>query len=121
VLTRASLLVKLPVKTTYTPAARRQPGTSTNDTETETDADAEALETPPPNASKSTPPPPNQSDSCVSSAAPRMTQCADGSRLGSRTNATKLVEWPVVASTPRRSAVLGRWVGGGQAGGWGRG
>jgi hypothetical protein len=46
-----------------------------------------------------------QSDSCVSSATPRMIQWLAGMSVGNFTNMTKLVEWPVVASTPRRSAV----------------
>ena len=44
--------------------------------------------------------------SCESSATPRLIQKSCGLSLGSRTYMTKLVEWPVVDSTPRRSLVL---------------
>ena len=54
----------------------------------------------------SPPPPPPHSDSCVSSATPLLIQCDEWCSLGSLTSMTKLVEWPVVDSTPRLSAVL---------------
>lgn len=40
-----------------------------------------------------------------SSAAPRSVQCTGGSGVGRRMSMMKLVECPVVASTPRRSGV----------------
>lgn len=49
--------------------------------------------------------PPFYSDVCVSIATPLSVQCSVGLSVGSRTNITKLVLCPVVASTPRRSPV----------------
>ena len=39
-------------------------------------------------------------------AVPRLIQCACGLLLGTSMAITKLVEWPVVESTPKRAIVL---------------
>lgn len=49
---------------------------------------------------------PCYSDSWHSIAVPRRIQCSGGCNVGSQIAMTKLVEWPVVDSTPLRSLVL---------------
>lgn len=48
----------------------------------------------------------HQSSSCVSRATPLLIQCFCSWEEGKRMYITKLVEWPVVLSTPRRADVL---------------
>ena len=58
-----------------------------------------------PQPSPSPVPAPPQSDSEHSMQTPRSVQCSGGRSEGRRIIMRKLVEWPVVARTPRRSLV----------------